>query len=66
MDLVINIPDTEAPFFMELLRKFDFVKVKQTESTQVLDGLERSLKQMKSMREGKLSKPSISELFDNE
>jgi hypothetical protein len=66
MDLVINIPDTEAPFFMELLKKFDFVKVKQTENTQVLDGLERSLKQMKSMREGKLRKPSISELFDNE
>jgi hypothetical protein len=66
MDLVINIPDTEAPFFMELLKKFDFVKVKQAENTQVLEGLERSLKQMKSMREGNLSKPNISELFDNE
>ena len=66
MDLVINIPDTEAPFFMELLKKFDFVKVKQTENMQILEGLESSLKQMKSMREGKLSKPSISELFDNE
>jgi hypothetical protein len=66
MDLVINIPDTEAPFFMELLKKFDFVKVKQTENNQVLEGLESSLKQMKSMREGKLSKPNISELFENE
>jgi hypothetical protein len=66
MDLLINIPDKEAPFFMELLKKFDFVKVKQTENTQVLEGLERSIKQMKSMREGKISKPSISELFDNE
>ena len=66
MDLVINIPDTEAPFFMELLKKFDFVKVKQTENTQVLESLESSLKQMKSMREGKLRKPSISELFNNE
>ena len=66
MDLVINIPDTEAPFFMELLKKFDFVKVKQTENIKVLEGLESSLKQMKSMREGKLRKPLISELFDNE
>lgn len=66
MDLIINIPDTEVPFFMELLKKFDFVKVKQSENIQVLEGLERSLKQMKSMREGRLSKPSISELFDNE
>lgn len=66
MDLLINIPDTEVPFFMELLKKFDFVKVKQSENIQVLEGLERSLKQMKSMREGRLSKPSISELFDNE
>ena len=66
MDLLINIPDKEAPFFMELLKKFDFVKVKQTENTQVLEGLERSIKQMKSMRKGNLAKPSISELFDNE
>ena len=66
MDLLINIPDKEAPFFMELLTKFDFVKVKQRQKTQVLEGLESSLKQMKSMREGKLRKPSISELFDNE
>ena len=66
MDLLINIPDKEVPFFMELLTKFDFVKVKQRENTQVLEGLENSLKQMKSMREGKLRKPSISELFDNE
>ena len=66
MNLVINIPDKEAPFFMELLKKFDFVSVKLTENTQVLEGLENSLKQMKSMREGKLRKPSISELFDNE
>jgi len=66
MDLVINIPDTEAPFFMELLKKFDFIKVKQRKNTQVLEGLESSLKQMQSMREGKSRKPSISELFDNE
>ncbi len=66
MNLVINIPDKEAPFFMELLRKFDFVSIKLTEDTQVLEGLESSLKQMKSMREGKLRKPLISELFDNE
>lgn len=66
MDLVINIPDIEAPFFMELLKKFDFVKVKQTENTQVLEGIESSFKQMKSMQEGKLRKPSISELFENE
>ena len=63
MDLVINIPDTEAPFFMELLKKFDFVKVKQTENMQILEGLESSLKQMKSMREGKLSKPFIIKQF---
>jgi hypothetical protein len=29
MDLLIQIPDNEAVFFMELLKKFDFVKVKQ-------------------------------------
>lgn len=41
------------------------MKVKQKQNTQVLEGLERSLKQMQSMRQGKLRKSSILELFDN-
>ncbi len=53
MDLLIQIPDNEAVFFMELLKKFDFVKVKQqTEQPPVLESLERSLNQMQDMRVG--------------
>lgn len=37
--------------------------MKQADNSPVLEGLERSLKQMQAMREGKLPKPSISELF---
>jgi|GEM_PF-6594681 len=36
---MINIPDKEAPFFMELLKKFDFVKVKLPENTEILEGV---------------------------
>lgn len=70
MDLLIQVRDTEAPFLVELLKKFDFVKVKQANTQEVgspiLDGLEISLLQMQDMREGKLPKPAISELFANE
>jgi hypothetical protein len=67
MDLLVQVRDTEAPFLMELLKKFDFVKVKQqTEHSPVLESLERSIKQMQDMRAGKLPKPAIADLFTNE
>jgi hypothetical protein len=66
MDLLIQVPDKEAPFFMELLKKFDFVKIKQADNAPVLDSLELSLKQMQDMRAGKLPKPAIAELFEND
>ena len=66
MELLLQVQDTEAPFLIELLKKFDFVKVKQADSLPVLEGLERSLKQMQDMRAGKLPKSAISELFEHE
>ncbi len=67
MELLIQVQDNEAPFLIELLKKFDFVKVKQqAENTPILEGLERSLKQMQDMRAGKLPKPAITDLFKDE
>jgi hypothetical protein len=66
MDLLIQVQDKEAPFLIALLKKFDFVKVKQADNSPVLEGLERSLKQMQAMRAGKLPKPDISELFNQD
>ena len=67
MDLLVQVRDTEAQFLMELLKKFDFVKVKQqTDQSPVLESLERSIEQMQDMRAGKLPKPAVTELFDNE
>ena len=66
MDLLIQVRDAEAPFLVELLNKFDFVKVKQTKDSSVLEGLERSLAEMKAMRAGKLMKPAITELFSQD
>lgn len=66
MDLLIKVKDTEAAFLVELLKKFDFVQVKQTDSLPVLESLERSLGQMQEMRTGKLPKPAVAELFSHE
>jgi hypothetical protein len=65
MDLLIQVPDNEAPFFMELLKKFDFVKVKQADNSPVLDSLERSLNEMQAMRASKMP-PAIADLFEND
>ena len=64
MDLLISIPEKESLFVLELLQKFDFVKVNQLNSSYTLENLELSLKQMKLMRKGKLRKPAIEELFE--
>ncbi len=66
MDLLIQVRDAEAPFLIELLTKFDFVKVKEARDQSLLTGMELSLQQMKAMRQGKLPKPSIEELFGKE
>ena len=44
MDLLISIPEKESLFVLELLQKFDFVKVNQLNSSYTLENLELSLK----------------------
>jgi hypothetical protein len=57
MDLHVRVKDSEAAFLKELLAKFDFVKVKEIEDTEVLESLDSSIKQMKDMKRGKVKKP---------
>jgi len=64
MDLLIKVRDNEAPFVLELLKKFDFVEVKAANDSTLLENLELSLNQMLAMREGQLPKPAFEELFD--
>jgi len=51
----ISIPDNKYQFFMELVKHLEFVKVEAAEE-QALEELQHSLKQVKLMQEGKLSK----------
>ena len=66
MELVIQVQDAEVSFIVELLKKFDFVKVKLSENIAFSDSLERSLNQMQAMRTGQIPKPTLAELFENE
>jgi hypothetical protein len=66
MDLLIEVKDSEASFLIELLQRFDFVKVKNANQISELEGLKRSLHEMQEMRSGKRPKPSISELFTDD
>lgn len=63
MDLLIQVQDNDAPFLVELLSKFDFVKVKQAKTDSLINSLDRSVSQIHAMRKGKMHKPSVSELF---
>jgi hypothetical protein len=66
MELLIQVQDTEVSFIVELLKKFDFVKVKQPENVVFSESLERSINQMQAMRAGKIPKPTLAELFEDE
>ncbi|MEA5140600.1 hypothetical protein [Arcicella rigui] len=57
MDLHVRVKDSEAAFLKELLAKFDFVSVKEIQDTEVLESLDSSIKQMKDMKKGKVTKP---------
>ncbi len=57
-DIVVTVPDKEYPFFMELVRKFDFVTVKDTDEKpptkkQFLNGLREAVQEVNDIKAGK-------------
>lgn len=57
MKITLEIPDNEASFFFELLRRFSFVKIKNTEAEQIateqfLQDLGESIDEVKLIKAG--------------
>jgi len=67
--VTLNIPDNKYPFFMELVKSLNFVKVsdesKLTRKQQeFVEGTKRSLEQVEQYLKGEIKLKSADQLFD--
>lgn len=66
MKITLEIPDNEASFFLELLRRFSFVKIKNSDAQQIakeqfLQDLGESIDEVKLIKAGVLKGYTLEE-----
>ncbi len=66
MKIILDIKDDKAPFIMELLKNFSFVKTKPLTNYkyEVLEGLRDAVDEVNMAKEGKVKLKSAKELLD--
>lgn len=66
MKVLLDIKDSQAPFFMELLKNFSFVKATtlSPQKAEVLKNLKESVEQVNLAKEGKIKLKSARELLN--
>ncbi len=64
MKITINIPDHEAPFFMELLRRFNFVEVEKEDQQQFVQDLREALHDVEAHQAGTKGLKTAKQLWD--
>lgn len=66
MKVLLDIKDAKAPFVMELLQSFSFVKAKPLTpyKAKVLEDVREAVEQMNLIKEGKLQARNAEDLFD--
>lgn len=66
MKLLLDIKDSKAAFFMELLKSFHFVKAKTItpHKAEVLEGVRQAVEEMKLIKAGKLKARDAEELIN--
>ena len=77
MEYIIDVKDTEAPFVLDLLRRFDFVQVRPAEKIndenddepeltkeQLLADVKEALEEVKLYKQGKLKLKTLDEFLD--
>lgn len=62
--IVLNISDNKFNTFIEFIRTLDYIEIHSSKEQEILNELQNSLKQVKYMREGKLSKQTAKEFLD--
>ncbi len=66
MKILLDIKESKAAFFMELLKNFPFVKAKTLtpENAEILEGIKEALEEMKLIKAGKLKGRNVEELIN--
>ncbi|MBY0426138.1 MAG: hypothetical protein K2Q22_10910 [Cytophagales bacterium] len=66
MKVILDIKDSKAVFFMELLKNFSFVKANPLSPYQaeVLENIQTAVEEMAQVKSGKLKVRNAEELFD--
>ena len=63
-DIIVSVPDKEYPFFMKLVKKFNFVTVKQADGMppikkEFLNGLREGVQEVNDIKAGKKKAQSL-------
>jgi hypothetical protein len=78
MEYIIDVKDTEAPFVLDLLRRFDFVQVRPADELddeetddepeltkeQLLADVREALEEVKLYKQGKIKLKTLDEFLD--
>jgi len=66
MKVLLDIKDSKAPFFMEVLKNFSFVKAEPLSAYKagVLKNVKEAVEEMTLIKSGKLKARNAEELFD--
>ena len=63
--ITLNIKDKrKLPFFLELIKNFDFVEVARTSKNLLKDEIKEAVEQVNMIKEGKLKTKSFDEFID--
>jgi F0F1-type ATP synthase membrane subunit b/b' len=70
-DITLSIPDKDYPFFIRLIKKLDFVKIKEPKQAKVSaskqkfrDELKQAVEELNMIKSGKLKGRPLQELID--
>lgn len=66
MKILLDVKDSKAAFFIELLKSFSFVKAKELTpyKAKVLEDVKEAVEEMKLIKAGKLTGRNAEELFN--
>jgi hypothetical protein len=68
-DILISVPDKEYPFFMKLVKQFDFVTIRDTKDSapskkQFLDGIREAVEEVNDIKAGKKKGQSLKDFLN--
>lgn len=67
MKLLLEIKDNQAPFILDLLSRFSYVKIKtiSPEKNRVISNLEKGIEEVNQAKEGKIKLKSVRDLLND-